>query len=131
MAQDRVLQLSQRRAGLDPKLVDERGSGPAVRLERLGLPTRPVERPHHQLTRALPQRVRTDQLLGVRKRVGVTAARELGLDRAFARKHAHLLEPCALALEERLIGEIRQGGSAPQRERLAQQCRRPHRSACR
>ena len=120
LAEDRLLELPQRWTGLDPELLDERGPGPAVGLERLRLPSRPVERAHDQLTGTLPERVGVNEPLGLRERVGVPAAGEVGLERALEHQQAHLLEPRRFVLEERLIGEVGESGPAPQRERLAQ-----------
>ena len=57
MPQHRLLELAKPWTGLDAELVDERWRACPVRLERLGLPARPVEREHQQSARALAQRV--------------------------------------------------------------------------
>ena len=46
LPQDRRVQLLERRAWLDPELADEGPTRVVVRLERIGLPTRAVEREH-------------------------------------------------------------------------------------
>ena len=51
LAEDRAVELLQRRARVDPELLDERAASLLVGLERLGLPPRAVER-EHQLRRA-------------------------------------------------------------------------------
>ena len=121
MPQDRPLQLLQRGTGLDAELVDECGSGLAVGLERLRLPARPVERAHHQLTGAFAERMGVNEPFGLRKRVAMAAAGKIGLERALQHEQAHLLEPRRFVLEERLVRQVGEGRSTPQRERLAQQ----------
>ena len=50
--------------------------------------------------------------------VGVPAVAELALEPPFERGEAQLLEPCDLALRERLEGKIGERRAAPQRQRL-------------
>jgi len=53
LAQDRPLELLQRRPGLDPELIDEQLPPGPVGLERLGLPPGAVEREHQLGARPL------------------------------------------------------------------------------
>ncbi len=57
LAQDRLLELLQRRARVDPELVHERPARVLVGVERLGLPPGAVERQHLLPAQALSQRV--------------------------------------------------------------------------
>ena len=53
----------QRRARLDPEIVEERAAGRLIGVERLGLPPGPIEGEHQQLAKALAVRVLCDARL--------------------------------------------------------------------
>ena len=133
LAQDRALQLLQRRARLDPELVDEHAAGGLVGGQRLGLAARPVEREHQLAAQALAEGVLRRQRVELRDQRGVAAEREVGVDPHLDREQVHLLEAPDRRLGERLVGEVGERGAAPERERLAQLlggllrlgCRRP------
>ena len=55
----------------------------------------------------------------------VPAEREIRVDPVLERRQALLLEPGSLGLRERLVREVRQRRSAPQRQRLPQPLARP------
>src|SRR4029079_10452321 len=63
LTEDRLLELAQLAAGLDPELVHERAARVLVGAERLGLAPRAVQRAHELAAQALAQRVLGDQLL--------------------------------------------------------------------
>jgi hypothetical protein len=69
-------------------------------------------------------RMLADQHLQLADQVGVAAERQVGLDPLLQCSDAQLLEASAFDLGERLAGELRQRGTAPQFECLAQQPRR-------
>jgi hypothetical protein len=58
-----------------------------------------------------------DQRLQLPHHLGMGAERQLGLDQLLERRDAQVIEPSDLALREPLIGEVRQGRAAPQRQR--------------
>ncbi len=120
LAQHRALQLLQRRARLDPQLVDEHASGGLVGGQRLGLASRPVEREHQLAAQALAEGVLGRQRVELRDQRGVPAEREVGVDPHLDREQVHLLEAPDRRLRERLVDEIGERGAAPERERLAQ-----------
>ena len=123
LGEDLPLELPQRRARLEPELV-ERRPRVAVGLERLGLPARAVEREHQLPAQPLAVRMLGDQRLELADELGVAAEREVGLDPLLERRQPQLLEPRRLDPRERLVVELGQRRPAPQRERLAQQARR-------
>ena len=121
MPENGPLQLLERRAGIDPELVDERLSRDPVVLERLGLAAGPVQREHELRQQALAQGVLRDECLELRHELGVLPEREVGVDPSLDRQQVQVLQAHDRRLRERLEGEIRKGRPAPEPERLAQQ----------
>ena len=80
LPEDRAVELLQAAAGVDAELVHEHSPGVVVGLERLGLPTRAIERQHQLPPEALAQGVRVDQALEVADELRVGACVELRLD---------------------------------------------------
>ena len=120
LAEDGLLQLLERGAGIDPELVDERLSRDPVVLERLGLAAGPVLREHELRQQALAQGVLGDERLELGHELGVLAEREVGVDPPLDRQQVQILEAHDRGLRERLVGEIRKRRPAPEPERLAQ-----------
>jgi hypothetical protein len=86
LAQDRAVQLLQRRAGLDPEFVDEHAPRVVVDLERFRLPARSVEREHQLAAEPLTKRVLVGERLELADQVLVTACLELGVDTILERR---------------------------------------------
>ena len=124
LAQDRPLERLERRARVDPELVDERPPSFLVAIERLGLPPGAVERAHQLATRSLAQRISREQLLELADQLGRSSELEVGLDPLLEHGEPQLLEPGDRALGERLEGEVRERRAAPERKRLAERPRR-------
>ncbi len=104
-------------AGLDPELVEEGCARCPVRVERLGLAARAVEREHQLRSERLTQRMLGDERLELRHELRRAAGGEVCLDPLLDRRDALFLEP--RCLERKLaIGERR---TAPERQRLAQE----------
>ena len=80
LAQDRRLQLAQRRSGLDTDLLDQHATGPAEGAQRVGLAARAVEGEHQLGPAPLPQRVGGDRLLELGDEQLVAPGREEGID---------------------------------------------------
>jgi hypothetical protein len=91
--EDRALELSQRRAGLQAELGSQPRSGTAVRVERLPLPTAAVQREHQQAEQVLALRVDRDQSLELTDCLPMAAERELRLDPSLRCREHQLLEP--------------------------------------
>ncbi len=106
--------------GIDAELLDEGLACSAVGGERVGLPARAVEREHELRARALAQRLGLDERLELGDELGVAAQREVGVDALLDDDGSQLLESRDLRLRERLVDEVGQRRSAPERERLAQ-----------
>ena len=114
LGQDLLLELPQRRARLEPELV-ERRPRVAVGLERLRLPARAVEREHQLPAQTLAVRMLGDQRLELADELRVAAEREIGLDPLLERRQPQILQPPGLDPRERLLGELGQRRPAPQR----------------
>ena len=80
LPKDRPLQLLERRARVDPELVDERPARILVGVKRLRLPTRPVQRRHQIPPQALAERVLGDQRLELSDQLVVAPEDEVGVD---------------------------------------------------
>ena len=119
LREHRALEVLELPARLDPKLVDERRAGGAVRRECIGLAPAPVQGEHVECAEALAQRVLLDQLRELDRRVRIVSAREVGLDPALERGLAQLVEAGADARDRRHVEEVRERGTAPQRESRA------------
>ena len=111
LAQDRLMQPPQLRAGLDADLVDQRAAGLAKGLERLRLAPAAVQR-EHQLRRA-GARAAGARRRAPRARPTRSAWRpsgQVGVDALLERHAAQLLQPCDLGLRERLVATSASGG---------------------
>jgi hypothetical protein len=120
LGQQLGVQLAQLRARVDAELLGDHAAGPAVDLERLGVPARAVQRPHQQQPQPLPQRVVGDQPAQLRDRVQVSTAGELRLDAQLGRVEVDLGEPLGLRLDQRRRRDVGQRRAVPQGQRLAE-----------
>ena len=80
MPQNRALELGQRGARLEPQLVGELLPRGAEDVQRVGLPTRPVERQHQLTMERLTERMLRDERLELRHEILVPAEREARFD---------------------------------------------------
>jgi hypothetical protein len=127
LPQDRPLQLLERDARIDPEPVDERPAGVLVLVQRVRLPTRPVERRHQVPPQALAERVLRDECLELPDQLVMAPEREVGVDPELHRSQPDLLESRDGSLGEALVGEVDERRASPQGQRLAQ----PLRPVCR
>ena len=86
------------------------------RLKRVRLAVAAIQRQHQLGAQMLPVGVIADQRRQPPDDVGVAAESEVGLDLLLERGDAQLVQALDLGLGERLVGDIGQGGAAPQRE---------------
>ena len=112
------MQLAQLVAGLDSSLVHEPPPRCQVRVQRLGLAARPIQRQHPLRVQALAQRMLLDQALELRERLRVTPGGEIAVDRELGRPQPQILEPADLGPRERLARDVGQRRPAPQSERF-------------
>ena len=129
MGQDRALELLQGTPRLKAEPVQQFTPSVLISLERVGLPTRAVQREHQLSAKALAQRMLADQRLELAHQPRVLARREVRVDPVLEHDQTSLLEPRGLRLGERLVGEIAQRGTPPHRECLAQNSGRRQRVA--
>jgi len=120
LPEDLLMQLLQLRTRLETELVNERAPRGVVRVERLGLAARVVEREHQLDAQPLPQRVLPDERLQLGDELGVATAGELRVDPVLEHCEAELLEPPHLGGCEELERDVREGLAAPEVERRAQ-----------
>ncbi len=97
LGEDRRLQPLQLGARLEPQLVDQRGAGAAVGVERVGLAARAVEGEHEVGVQALAVGMLADQRLQLGDRLPVAPEGEVELQPVLERGQPHALEPRALA----------------------------------
>ena len=121
LAQDRLLELSERLPRLHRELVDQRPSRLLEGLERLRLTAAPVQGEHQLTLKPLAERVLADEDFELGDHLLMTAGGELGVDQLLARVEPELLETGDRALRERLVGEVGQRVTAPQRLGLGEQ----------
>jgi hypothetical protein len=125
LPKDRLLELLQRWSRLDPQLLDQRCARIPVCLERVHLPSRPVERKHQMATQPLTEGMRPDQLLNLRDELAMSPERKVGLDALLERGQPQLLQRGDRSLGEWLVREICEGRPSPQAQGVGQH-RRPH-----
>src|SRR5581483_4206083 len=125
LVQDGTLELLQRAARLESELVDEGPSCRPVRLERLRLPARAVEGDHQLAAQPFPERLLRDERLELADEPCMATKREIGVDPLLEGGETLVLEAGDLGLREELVGELGERRAPPQRERLAEQARRP------
>ena len=129
LGEHRTFQLAKVLAGLDAQLVHERAPGVLVGLQRLGLAVGPVQREHELTAEALAVGVLGDERLELPHDLGVRAQLQARLDVQLDRRHAEIGETRDLALGERLVAQVGERRSAPERADLLQGRRRALRFA--
>ena len=132
VAQDRLLHLSQLQRRLETQLLVQAPPALLVGLERIGLPAAAVEGQHQQSDQPLARRMLGRQLLELTDDEGVLTLLQARLDAVLERGGAELLQPSDLPLGERLEPDVREGWTAPERERVVERAARGRRiaSAC-
>src|SRR5262249_49942299 len=101
---------------LEAELVAEHPVCAPVGGQRVGLAAAAVEREHQLRVQPLAQWVLRDERIEVRHELGVPCECEPGLDALLDRAQAQLLESCDLRLRERLVCDVSERYSAPERE---------------
>ena len=125
LLQDGALDPLQARARLDTEFLHQHPAGRPVDSQRLGLPPATVERDHQLLVQPLPQGVGGGERFQFADHVPMMAKREIGFDPVLDDTGPQLIQPRDLCLRERLIADLSQRRTAPQRQRVAKISRRP------
>ncbi|CAM4129040.1 hypothetical protein NOGI109294_25715 [Nocardiopsis gilva] len=115
------MQLGQLGGGVGAQLLGEDTAGVLERGERLGPAARPVEGADELAARALPQRVGGHQVAQLGQQGAVLAPAQLGLVEILAGGQPQLLQAFGLGAGEGGRPGIREGGTPPQRQGVAQQ----------
>ena len=121
LVENRALELPERERGFDAERLHERASRIAIRRERVRLPSRAIESEHELGAEALTEWVPAHQQLELGDELGIAAEGEIHLDPFLEGLEPKLLEPRDLGLRPRLVGELDQRLSSPERKRLPQQ----------
>ena len=119
LAQHRRVELSQLRAGLHADLIDERRPRVPVRIERIRLAPGAIEREHQLRVQALTQRLAGDQRLELADELAMPSVGQIQVDHRFGGSEPELLQAPDRGRGERLVRDVGQRRSAPERERLA------------
>ena len=120
--EDRLLELAELAARLQPELIGEQVPAAAVDVERVRLPSRAVEREHQLRPPAFPERIVANKRLEFGDQLRVPAERKFGLDSLLDGRRVTLLEVCALRPRHRLV-EIGERWPAPECQRGLQPLR--------
>ena len=120
LLEDLALEMPERLARLEPELGGEVLPAVLVRLQRLRLATRAVQRQHELTAEALAERVALDERLELADQLVVPSEREVAVDPLLEGRQAELVEPGDLRLRERLVREVGEGRPAPERERVTE-----------
>jgi hypothetical protein len=120
LPQDRRLQLTQWRPGLDRELIGEGDAQVPVHAERVGLAPTAVEREHQLGVQLLVERMIPGQGLQVWQELSMLAEREPGLDERPAGPQPQLLQALRLLPQPGQAIDVGQRAPPPQRQRLAQ-----------
>ena len=104
--QDAPVERLRRSGRLDAQLVVEAGAQLVVGGERVGLPSRRVQRLHQRDRRPLPRRVAEHQPLQLRYRLGRPAERDQCLGAVLDRARAQLGQPGGRGPGEVVVGEL-------------------------
>ena len=129
VAQDRPLELAQRRTRLEPVLVAQQRAELAIAGERIGLAPGPVQREQALALQPLAQGLCRSESVELGHQIRMGAERELGIHALLEHRQAALLESRDLDLREPRVGELGEGRSAPERERGAERVDRDVRVA--
>ncbi len=118
------MQLAQSVTRLDPQLLDQEAACRLVRVERLRLSARAVQREHELRSQSLTERVRPRQGLQIGNRLGVTPEREPRIGHVLQAREPELFQPGALQLEDILVWKVGEGCPAPQPQGLLERVER-------
>src|SRR5438034_6114150 len=114
--EDCLVDLAQIGPRLEAKLVGQRASCILVRVERIGLASRPIQRQHQLRAEALGVWMLANEGLDLRNDLEVMPERELGVDPVFERAASQLFESRDLRLRRVQVGKVGKGATPPEPE---------------
>ena len=120
LKQHRLLELLQREPRIAPELLPQTCARVGHHRERISLSPTPMQGEHEQTSQPLAQRVLAHQPLELGDQLGVAANREIGVEAQLERDQPQLFQPGDRVRRKRLVAEVRQRLSPPERERLPQ-----------
>jgi len=113
----RPLELLQRAARLEAKLVGEELARAPIDLQRVALAARAIQRKHQLTAQPLLERVRLDEPFELGHELGAASECEIGVDAVHKRRKAELLKAPDLRLDEVEQREVGERRAAEERER--------------
>jgi hypothetical protein len=120
VGEDRLVQVVQLSARLDPELLDEDLPRVTVRLQRVGLAAASIQREHPLRVQSLTPRALGGELLELADQFGVAPRSKVGIDAHLKRREMLFFSARDLRRRERCGREVGERRSAPQRQRLPQ-----------
>ena len=120
LSQNRAVQLLELAARLDAELFDQERSAVLIRLQRLRLSARSIERQHVLTPKPLAHRMLLDQSFELPDELAVARGIQIGLHTLLERGEPKLLEMRDVRLSERLEGKVGEWWTSPEREGLAE-----------
>src|SRR5262249_25403925 len=120
LAQDAQLELLQRGPRVDAELLDERPPSALEDGERLRLPVAAIQREHQLAAETLAKSVLRDERLELRPQLLIAPEREVARARVLDARQTKPPQRGDLASRERLVPQVGQRLSTPERQRLAQ-----------
>ena len=117
LLEDRLFEVAQLGAGVDPQVLDQHGARPLKGAQRVALTTRPIEGEHQQPPQTLPERVGRDRRLERCDHGFAATGGDLGLQLELDRGTPQFGEPAHLSLGKPLEEHVGEGFAAPQRQR--------------
>ena len=120
LAEDRLLELFQLLARLEPELLCEEPAGATVGGECVHLALGPVESEHQVTPEPLTVGMLVHERFELLDQLGGQSERELGFDPLLQRDETQILEPLRLELQGAVVRETCEGLPAPELERRAQ-----------
>ena len=117
--QNPPLQLTQRGPRCDSELFVEQPARVAIRIQRVRLPTGPVERNHELPAKTLAQWMTGDEGFQLRNEQRMAPESEVGVDPLLDRREPLLVEAIELGTVGDRERDVRQGRTAPHGQGLA------------
>jgi hypothetical protein len=119
--QDRLPQVGHRLARIDAQLLTQEVSQAIMRTQGVGLSTRSIQRQHPQRPQPLAVGMVRDQRPQLYTQSSVSTEDQLSMSKLLERHEPEFVQSGHLGTQERLVGQLAERRSLPQRERLREQ----------